>query len=52
MKARQIKKLTFWSLRGDVGSSGGYIEVDREVTRKVRAVRCDEGLRWQLVGCM
>jgi len=49
MKARQIKKLAFWSSRGDVGPCGGYMEVDRLVVRKVRAVRFEDGLRWQLV---
>ena len=49
MKARQIKRLKFWSLRGALGGGGGYVEADVEVTRKVRVVRGEDGLRWQLV---
>ena len=48
MKARQIKKVTFWSLRAD-WCTGAYREVDEEITRLCRCVRTETGLKWQLV---
>ena len=50
MKARQIKKIRFSSLRCDTGEGGGVIfDIDTMVTRKCRAVIGEYGLKWQLV---
>ena len=50
MKARQYKKIRFWSLRDTLGSNYGVIhDVDKLVTRSCRAVIGRFGLKWQLV---
>jgi len=50
MKARQIKKIKFWSLRDCMGEEGGVIcDNDTVVIRKCRAVLGEYGLKWQLV---
>jgi hypothetical protein len=46
-------KAKFWTLRGAVGESLGWTEVDQEVERTIRRVRCDEGYwrdgwQWQI----
>ena len=50
MKARQIKKIEFYSLRDGLGDNYGMInDIDTLVTRRCRVVRDDQGLKWQLV---
>lgn len=50
MKYRQIKKIKFWSLRDDVGASGGVeCDIDTLIIRKCQVVRTVDGLKWQLV---
>ena len=50
MKARQIKKIRFNSLRDGLGGDYGVInDIDTMVTRKCRAVIGEYGLKWQLV---
>jgi hypothetical protein len=50
MKARQIKRIKFWTLRDYVGDSGGVIcDNDTQVIRKCRVVIGEYGLKWQLV---
>ena len=50
MKLRQIKKIRFWSLRISFGESmGACFDTDTQVIRKCRVVRCDDGIKWQLV---
>ena len=50
MKARQIKKIEFWSLRDGLGGSYGVVnDIDTLVTRKCRSVKDGQGLKWQLV---
>ena len=50
MKARQIKKIRFSSLRDGIGGDYGVInDIDTKVTRKCRAVIDEYGLKWQLV---
>jgi len=41
--------LQFWSLRGSVGESLGFVEVDEKVTRKCRRVRCRGGWKFQII---
>lgn len=43
-------KVKFWSLRGALGASGGFMEVDREVIRTARRVVGRYGeWEWQIV---
>ncbi len=50
MKYRQIKKIKFWSLRDDIGPSGGVeCDIDTLIIRKCQVVRTSYGLKWQLV---
>ena len=50
MKARQIKRIKFWTLRDAMGDSGGVIcDNDTQVIRKCRVVIGEYGLKWQLV---
>jgi len=50
MKLRQIKKVSFWTLRNGVASGGGVIfDIDTKVTRLCRVVRVADGLKWQII---
>jgi hypothetical protein len=50
MKARQIKKIRFNSLRDGLGDGLGVInDIDTQVVRKCRVVHGEYGLKWQLV---
>ena len=43
-------KIKFRSLRNGLGANMGVIfDIDTDVVRKCRRVRCDDGWKWQLV---
>lgn len=44
-------RIRFWSLRMGLGSNYGVIfDVDTQVERKCRRVKCEGGWKWQIVG--
>jgi len=46
-------KIKFWSLRNGLGANYGVIfDIDTEVERKCRRVKCDGGWKWQIVDFM
>lgn len=51
MKIRQIKKVTFWSLRNSLGCGLGVVfDCDEQVTRNCRVVKRKDGtLFWQII---
>jgi hypothetical protein len=50
MRSRQIKKLTFWTLRSGLGCDGGVVyDCDTKVTKLCRVVRVKNGLKWQII---
>ena len=50
MRLRQIKKLTFWTLRSGLGCDGGVVfDCDTQVTKLCRVVRINDGLKWQII---
>jgi len=43
-------RIKFWSLRMGLGANFGVIfDIDSEVERKCRRVRCNAGWKWQIV---
>lgn len=46
-------KIKFWSLRMGLGSNYGVIfDVDTQVERKCRRIKCEGGWKWQIVDYM
>ena len=42
--------IKFWSLRDGLGANLGMVnDIDTEVTRKCRRVKCEDGWKWQIV---
>ena len=49
-KLYRVVKIKFWSLTVGVGSFGGVMfDIDVEVERLARRVRCSDGWKWQLI---
>lgn len=48
-KLYRTVNLKFWSLKNELGGSGGVIfDCDTQVTRKCRRVICPDGWKWQV----